>query len=410
MPSRWQCSTPTSSSTTGPAGRTCRFVEDHLQDYQAPSLALYRLIDGLGKPVPAAWPASSPTCSGSASPAPSCGIVEKLDVNLVTWIHSIPMPVPHTRPVGVTVHGNRPELIEGISVWKPTVEVPAAVGHILELRLTEAGRNVAGYVIHVPHYLAEAEYPTAAVAGLEYLGAATSLMLPTDRLREAGREVGRQIAEQIEASEDVQQVVSRLEARYDEKAEGTVRRSLLADENDELPNGDELGAAVEAYLARENPGQVTVRRVLRGTCAHAGHNEEVTAPRAWLIWTIGIFAYLVAVSQRTSFGVVGLEATERFHASASAISFFTVLQLLVYAGLQIPVGLLVDRFGSRAMIAGGAVLMGLGQLQLAFADSIPGRRAGPRPGGRRRRHDLHLRDPADPAVVRSGPGAAASPS
>jgi len=103
-----------------------------------------------------------------------------------------------------------------------------------------------------------------------------------------------------------------------------------------------------------------------------GHNGGVTAPRAWLIWTIGVFAYLVAVSQRTSFGVVGLEATERFHASASAISFFTVLQLLVYAGLQIPVGVLVDRFGSRAMIAGGAVLMGLGQLQLALADGIPG--------------------------------------
>lgn len=102
----------------------------------------------------------------------------------------------------------------------------------------------------------------------------------------------------------------------------------------------------------------------------------VTAPRAWLIWTIGIFGYLVAVAQRTSFGVVGLEATERFHASASAISFFTVLQLLVYAGLQIPVGLLVDRFGSRAMIAGGAALMGLGQLQLAFADTIPGGVAG----------------------------------
>ena len=98
----------------------------------------------------------------------------------------------------------------------------------------------------------------------------------------------------------------------------------------------------------------------------------MTAHRAWLIWTIGIFAYLVAVSQRTSFGVVGLEATERFHAGASAISFFTVLQLLVYAGLQIPVGVLVDRFGSRAMIARGAILMGLGQLQLAFADSIPG--------------------------------------
>lgn len=230
------------------------FVEDHLQDYQAPTIALYRLVDGLGKPF-LFLAGFEPDLQWERFARAVVRIVEHLDVNLVTWIHSIPMPVPHTRPVGVTVHGNRPELIEGISVWKPTVEVPAAVGHVLELRLTEAGRNIAGYVIHVPHYLADAEYPNAAVAGLEYLGAAASLMLPTDRLREAGREVGRQIAEQLEASEEVQQVVSRLETRYDEKAEGTVRRSLLADENDELPNADALGAAVEAYLAREEPGQ-----------------------------------------------------------------------------------------------------------------------------------------------------------
>ncbi|MET3811136.1 PAC2 family protein [Arthrobacter sp. UYEF3] len=228
------------------------FVEDHLQDYQPPRLALYRLIDGLGMPF-LLLAGFEPDLQWERFARAVVGIVEELDVNLAAWIHSIPMPVPHTRPVGVTVHGNRPELIEGISVWKPTVEVPAAVGHILELRLIDAGRNIAGYVIHVPHYLAEAEYPTAAVAGLEYLGAATSLMLPTDRLREAGREVGRQIAEQIDASEDVRQVVARLETKYDEKAEGTVRRSLLADENDQLPNADALGAAVEAYLAREDP-------------------------------------------------------------------------------------------------------------------------------------------------------------
>ncbi|XAS65358.1 proteasome assembly chaperone family protein [Pseudarthrobacter sp. So.54] len=230
------------------------FVEDHLQDYQAPRLALYRLVDGLGSPF-LLLAGFEPDLQWERFARAVVGIVEDLDVNLVTWIHSIPMPVPHTRPVGVTVHGNRPDLIEGISVWKPTVEVPAAVGHVLELRLAEAGRNVAGYVMHVPHYLAEAEYPTAAVAGLEYLGAATSLMLPTDRLREASRDVMRQIAEQIDASEDVQQVVSRLETRYDESAEGTVRRSLLADENDQLPNADALGAAVEAYLASKEPGE-----------------------------------------------------------------------------------------------------------------------------------------------------------
>ncbi|NKX54906.1 MFS transporter [Arthrobacter mobilis] len=98
--------------------------------------------------------------------------------------------------------------------------------------------------------------------------------------------------------------------------------------------------------------------------------------RAWWVWGTGVFAYLVAITQRTSFGVAGLAATERFDASAAALSAFTVIQLIVYAGLQVPVGLLVDRFGSRVMIAGGAVLMCLGQLQLAFAATVPGGLAG----------------------------------
>ncbi len=93
--------------------------------------------------------------------------------------------------------------------------------------------------------------------------------------------------------------------------------------------------------------------------------------RAWLVWGIGVFAYLVAITQRTSFGVAGLAATERFGATASALSAFTVIQLVVYAGLQIPVGVLVDRFGPRVMIATGAALMAVGQLQLAAATSVP---------------------------------------
>ncbi|MGG5172833.1 proteasome assembly chaperone family protein [Pseudarthrobacter sp. J1738] len=227
------------------------FVEDHLQDFHSPRLALYRLKDGLGKPY-LLLAGFEPDLQWERFSRAVLQLVEKFDVKLVTWIHSIPMPVPHTRPAGVTVHGNRPDLIEGISLWKPTVEIPAAVGHVLELRLSEANREVAGYVIHVPHYLAEAEYPQAAVAGLEYLGAATSLMLPTDRLREAGRTVGRQISEQVAASEEIVEVVKNLEERYDQKVEGTVRRSLLADENDRLPNAEDLGAAVEAYLAQED--------------------------------------------------------------------------------------------------------------------------------------------------------------
>ena len=229
------------------------FMEDHLSDYKAPVLALYRMVDALGTPFLYLC-GNEPDLQWERFSLAVLELVERFDVNLVAWVHSVPMPVPHTRPIGATVHGNRPDLIEGISAWKTTLEIPAAIGHVLEFKLAAVGRNVVGYAIHVPHYLSDAEYPPAAVAGLEYLGAAVSLMLPSERLREAGRAVERQITEQVEASSDVAAVVGNLEKQYDEHSEGTERRSLLAGENDELPDADELGAAVEAYLASRDAG------------------------------------------------------------------------------------------------------------------------------------------------------------
>jgi MFS family permease len=92
--------------------------------------------------------------------------------------------------------------------------------------------------------------------------------------------------------------------------------------------------------------------------------------RAWLVWSVGLAAYVVAVLQRTSLGVAGIDASRRFHASASVLATFVVLQLLVYAGLQVPVGLLVDRWGAKRLIVFGAFLMSLGQLVLAVSTSV----------------------------------------
>ena len=224
------------------------FVEDHLTDYRPHRLEIHRLHDGLGEPF-LLLTGAEPDFQWERFVGAVVGLVEQLQVPLIAWVHAIPMPVPHTRPIGVTLHGNRPDLIDGMSAWRPTVEVPASIGHVLELRLIEAGHDVVGHVIHVPHYLSEAEYPPAAVAGLEYLGATAKLVLPTDRLREAGRDVERQIARQVGDSADVQNVVTSLEKRYDEYTDGAERRSLLVKDNSELASADELGAAVEAYLA-----------------------------------------------------------------------------------------------------------------------------------------------------------------
>lgn len=93
--------------------------------------------------------------------------------------------------------------------------------------------------------------------------------------------------------------------------------------------------------------------------------------RIWAVWAVGLAAYLVGVMHRTSFGVAGLDAADRFHAGPAALSGFVVLQLLVYAALQVPVGVLLDRFGARRLVVAGALTMSAGQLLLALATGLP---------------------------------------
>ena len=93
--------------------------------------------------------------------------------------------------------------------------------------------------------------------------------------------------------------------------------------------------------------------------------------RAWAVWSAGLLAYVVAVLDRTTFGVAGLDAAARFGAGPAVLSIFVVLQLTVYAAAQVPAGILLDRFGSRAMILTGGALMVAGQLTLAFTGSLP---------------------------------------
>lgn len=92
---------------------------------------------------------------------------------------------------------------------------------------------------------------------------------------------------------------------------------------------------------------------------------------AALVWGAALVAYVVAVTGRTSLGVAGLQAVERFEIGATTLSLFSVVQLAVYAAAQVPVGLLLDRFGSRKVIAVGAVILALGQLTLALVDTFP---------------------------------------
>ena len=96
----------------------------------------------------------------------------------------------------------------------------------------------------------------------------------------------------------------------------------------------------------------------------------MNSARSWIVFGGAVFAYLIGVTQRTSFGVLSVDATERFHVNAATVSTVAVVQIVVYAALQIPVGILVDRIGPRTLIVCGAVVMAAGQAVLAFSPSI----------------------------------------
>jgi MFS family permease len=99
--------------------------------------------------------------------------------------------------------------------------------------------------------------------------------------------------------------------------------------------------------------------------------ETPVASRAALVWAVGMLGYVLAVMQRTTFGVAGLDAADRFGISPATLSAFVFLQVAVYIAAQLPGGLLVDRWGARTVLVLGSALLAGGQLLLAFAPALP---------------------------------------
>ncbi len=228
------------------------FDTDHLTDYRPPRLELTLTRDALGQPflVLAGY---EPDFAWDGFVASVQEFARSAAVSSVTWVHAIGMPVPHTRPLGTTVSGNRSSLAEEHSVWKPHTQVPATAGHLLEYRLAEDGVPVAGFVLLVPHYLGDAEYPGAALAALSSITAATGLVFATDGLRDDNEEFLGKVAEQIGASDELEAMLRGLEERYDAYMAGTTTGTPLLHEAD-LPSADEIAAELERFLASRAPG------------------------------------------------------------------------------------------------------------------------------------------------------------
>lgn len=90
----------------------------------------------------------------------------------------------------------------------------------------------------------------------------------------------------------------------------------------------------------------------------------------WLVWSAALVAYIAAVVHRSSFGVSGLVAADRFAVDETVLSLFVVIQLATYAAMQLPVGVAVDHWGPRRTLTVGSVTMAVGQLVMTFAPDV----------------------------------------
>ena len=223
------------------------FESNRFVSYEDPALVLYAMEDRDGSPY-YLLVGPEPDYQWERMVEALRFVLKALNITLVVSAHGIPMAVPHTRPVGITAHATDPALIADAESPFGTVQVPASFASLLELRLGEQGRDAIGYAVHVPHYLAQAEFAEGALTALNAIVDATGLNLPNDELVEKSGINRAQIAQEVAGNEEVAHVIGALERQYDAFVEGKERPSLLATESAELPSAEELGADFEQFL------------------------------------------------------------------------------------------------------------------------------------------------------------------
>lgn len=212
-------------------------------DAVMPSLAIHKMKDAGGRDfLLLAGP--EPDTQWARAIEAILGVVQGLGVSQLVTATGVPMGVPHTRPLLVTTHGTRPELTRDNPVFIDRVSVPGSFAALLEVRAGERDMPARGFVAHVPHYLAQGTFAPAALSVGQLIEDATGLDLNLGELSETSAATIEALRGEVEGDPELGQLVAGLEERYDElQAQGT-----------RVPTVDEIGQAVERFLAEQDNG------------------------------------------------------------------------------------------------------------------------------------------------------------
>jgi predicted ATP-grasp superfamily ATP-dependent carboligase len=224
------------------------FAEDRYRDYDVPRLVVRLCQDNPGTPY-LLMHGPEPDTQWEAFAHAVRAVVEHFRVRMAVSLGAVPMAVPHTRPVMLTNHATDRRLLVRENIWKGHIRIPASAAAMLEVRLGEWGHDAMGFVAHVPHYVAQLDYPAASLKLLEAVEVVAGLQWSLETLEQVAEAKAAEIAAQLDEAGEVAEVVSGLEQQYDAFHAADGAETLPLAEERDLPTAEELGAEFERFLA-----------------------------------------------------------------------------------------------------------------------------------------------------------------
>ena len=206
------------------------------------SLLLYKVLDAEGQPF-LLLSGPEPDTQWRRMTQAVLGIAERLDSAMLLTGSGVPMAVPHTRPTLVTSHSTDPARASGNPLWIDRIQIPGSFSAALEYRGGHAGITGMGFVAHVPHYLAQSTFPQATAAVLRRMNEAAGLSIPLGELDDEAEQQLVTIQAEVQEDSEFPAVLAALEEQYDQLADSG--RAAV-------PTADEIGAAVEQFLAEQD--------------------------------------------------------------------------------------------------------------------------------------------------------------
>lgn len=224
---------------------------DHFAEYKEPRISLHAVTTAEGNRF-LLLSGLEPDMKWDAFSHAVTRLSADLGVRLTIGLGSIPLSVPHTRPTGSSSHSRDLELLTGLNTWPGEFRLPGSADSMLEVKLAEQGFRSMGVTAHVPHYLAQSEYPAAAIRLVEDINHVSGLNLPIAELEQAQQDFQQQLESQVSGNQEVLGMVSHLEQVYDEFIKRRRGPDSLTPGDRPLPTGEEIGAELEQFLAQQH--------------------------------------------------------------------------------------------------------------------------------------------------------------